>query len=249
MPNRILKESITTSSTIDNLSWQAECFFYRLIVNCDDFGRMDGRTAVLLARCFPLRIGKVKEKDIQDWLRELISNDFIFMYKNGTEYLQVKSWDKHQQIRAKRSKFPEYDDTCHQLISDDCKCHRNTIQAESNPNPNTNPPKACDYFSNFWSSYPKKKAKGDAEKAWKKVKPEEYDALFAGLELAKQSDDWLKDDGKYIPFPASWLNGRRWEDETGTLFTNANTITKAQADAMDRFEYLKFIQDGGEVVG
>ena len=247
MPNRILKESITTSSTIDNLSWQAECFFYRLIVNCDDFGRMDGRTAVLLARCFPLRIGKVKEKDIQDWLRELISNDFIFMYKNGTEYLQVKSWDKHQQIRAKRSKFPEYDDTCHQLISDDCKCPRNPIQSESNPN--TNPPKACDFFSNFWSNYPKKKAKGDAEKAWKKVKPEEYDALFKGLEAVKLSEDWLKDEGKYIPFPATWLNGRRWEDETGTLFTNANTITKAQADAMDRFEYLKFIQDGGEVVG
>ena len=140
MPNRILKESITTSATIDQLSWQAEVFFYRLIVNCDDYGRMDGRVAVLLARCFPLRIGPVKEKDVQVWLNELVANDFVFVYQNGGVYLQVKNWDNHQQIRAKRSKFPEFDKTCHQLISDDIalqssasKCHRNPIQSESNP--------------------------------------------------------------------------------------------------------------------
>ena len=214
MPNRILKESITTSSTIDNLSWQAECFFYRLIVNCDDFGRMDGRTAVLLARCFPLRIGKVKEKDIQDWLRELISNDFIFMYKNGTEYLQVKSWDKHQQIRAKRSKFPEYDDTCHHLISDDFKCHRNPIQSESNPN--TNPPKAYDYFSDFWREYPKKVSKPDAQKAFAKIKMDDalMEKVMAALFESMESDQWKAENGKFIPHPATWLNKRRWEDGT-----------------------------------
>lgn len=69
-----------------------------------------------------------------------------------------------------------------------------------------------DFFIDFWSKYPKKKAKGDAEKAWKKIKPTEYDALFAGLEAQKKSNDWLKDGGKFIPYPASWLNGRRWED-------------------------------------
>ena len=212
MPNRILKESITTSSTIDNLSWQAECFFYRLIVNCDDFGRMDGRNAVLLARCFPLRIGKVKEKDIQEWLRELITNDFIFMYKNGTEYIQVKSWDKHQQIRAKRSKFPAYDDTCHQLISGDFKCYRNPIQSESESNPN--PPVAYDYFADFWKEYPRKVAKADAVKAFAKLKmnDELMEVLMAGLYRATASESWLKDGGKFIPYPASWLNGRRWED-------------------------------------
>ena len=221
MPNRILKESITTSSTIDNLSWQAECFFYRLIVNCDDFGRMDGRNAVLLARCFPLRIGKVKEKDIQEWLRELITNDFIFMYKNGTEYIQVKSWDKHQQIRAKRSKFPAFDESCHQLISDDIrlqssdyKCHRNPIQSESNPN--MNPPKAYDYFSDFWKEYPKKTAKADAQKAFGKLNMNDalMERVMDGLFRAIESEAWLKDGGKFIPYPATWINGRRWEDGT-----------------------------------
>ena len=49
MPNRIIKESICTSDTIDQLSPEEEIFFYRLIVNCDDYGRMDARPQILRA--------------------------------------------------------------------------------------------------------------------------------------------------------------------------------------------------------
>ena len=106
---------------------------------------------------------------------------------------------------------------------------------------------SCPVFEKFYLSYPRHEGRADAEKAWRKVKESEHEALFQGLNSYKVSVQGK--DKQYIAMPATWLNGRRWEDETGTLFTNANTITKAQADAMDRFEYLKFIQDGGEVVG
>ena len=52
MPNRILKDSICTSPNIDALSLEAETFFYRLLVQCDDYGRMDARPAILRARCY-----------------------------------------------------------------------------------------------------------------------------------------------------------------------------------------------------
>lgn len=69
-------------------------------------------------------------------------------------------------------------------------------------------------FAEFWSAYPKKKAKSDALKAWGKAKIDgQFDALIAALELQKQSPDWLKNGGEFIPFPATWINGRRWEDE------------------------------------
>ena len=42
MPNRIIKESICTSDNVDQLTAFEETVFVRLIVNCDDFGRMDG---------------------------------------------------------------------------------------------------------------------------------------------------------------------------------------------------------------
>lgn len=79
-------------------------------------------------------------------------------------------------------------------------------------------PKACDPegFSNFWQQYPKKVAKPQALKAWSKIKPtgQTLADLMAGLERQKDSADWQKDGGQFIPYPASWLNGKRWLDET-----------------------------------
>ena len=55
MPNRIIKESVCTSDSIDKLSWFEEVLFYRLIVNCDDYGRFDGRPSIIKSRLFPLK--------------------------------------------------------------------------------------------------------------------------------------------------------------------------------------------------
>lgn len=67
-------------------------------------------------------------------------------------------------------------------------------------------------FAEFWKEYPKKSAKSEAQKAFKKVATE-YESLMAGLLLHKNTDDWKKENGKFIPYPATWLNQRRWEDE------------------------------------
>lgn len=71
-------------------------------------------------------------------------------------------------------------------------------------------------FARFWTSYPRRKSKGNALKAWAKVKPAEIDALMAGLNRAKSSPDWQRDNGRFIPYPATWLNARGWEDEAQT---------------------------------
>jgi len=71
-------------------------------------------------------------------------------------------------------------------------------------------------FAQFWEAHPKKKNKGQAEKAWAKISPDIYEKILTALEVAKKSRDWLKDDGKWIPYPASWLNAKGWEDEYQT---------------------------------
>lgn len=70
-------------------------------------------------------------------------------------------------------------------------------------------------FNSFWNQYPRKVAKSAALKAWKKLKPasEVLADLMAGLQRHKASRDWQKDDGQYIPYPATWITGRRWEDD------------------------------------
>ncbi len=105
MPNRILKETICVSESIDALLPMEEIVFYRLLVNCDDFGRMDGRTAILRAKLFPLRA--IAPEQLQSALDHLEALQMIRRYKSGGKpYLLVVNWDAHQSIRAKRSKFP-----------------------------------------------------------------------------------------------------------------------------------------------
>ena len=70
-------------------------------------------------------------------------------------------------------------------------------------------------FNEFWNAYPKRKEKFNAFKAWQKIAPdaETVSAIMAALEWQKNCHDWVKDGGQFIPYPAKWLNGRRWEDE------------------------------------
>jgi len=194
VPNRILKESICTSDTIDQLTTEEENFFYRLIVNCDDYGRMDGRIKILTAKCYPLKDNSITN-DIVKRLIKLIDVGLVVSYvSGGLPYLQIKTWEKHQQIRAKRSKYPEPTSETYngyQMISDDCICHRNPIQ--SNPNPiqiriqsesktipeDISSPTLSDksemLFEEFWESYPRHINKTKTMKAWNTRRKEGVD--------------------------------------------------------------------------
>ena len=68
-------------------------------------------------------------------------------------------------------------------------------------------------FNTFWTEYPKKVAKATAYKAWAKVDPKLYETIMAALTTQKASEDWTKENGKFIPHPTTWLNQQRWEDE------------------------------------
>ncbi len=70
-------------------------------------------------------------------------------------------------------------------------------------------------FTEFWQIYPKKKAKAAALRAWEKLNPENglVARIVASVELFKKTDDWNRENMRFIPHPATFLNGRRWEDE------------------------------------
>lgn len=125
MPNRILKESICTSETINSLTFEEEVFFYRLLVNCDDYGRLDARPSILRAKCFPLRVDSISDARIEQWLAKLVAVGLIRLYGvDGKRYLQVVTWDKHQQVRAKRSKYPAPESGSELVISNDSMCQQ-----------------------------------------------------------------------------------------------------------------------------
>ena len=71
-----------------------------------------------------------------------------------------------------------------------------------------------DYFSDFWREYPKKDKKIPAQKIFARLKMNDelmskiMDSLYRFIE----SEQWTKENGKYVPLPTTWLNERRWED-------------------------------------
>ena len=68
-------------------------------------------------------------------------------------------------------------------------------------------------WESFWSAYPRKTGKAQAEKAWGKLKPVDRTAALAAL--PEHVGYWQRNDTatQFIPHPATWLNGRRWEDD------------------------------------
>lgn len=134
MPNRIIKESVCSSDNLDQLSWFEEVLFYRLIVNCDDFGRMDARPAIIRARLFPLK--SLTDSQIEKALTSLRSAAMIDLYEvDGRSYLQMRTWNRHQSIRAKKSKYPAPDDA-NTLASNCMQMQADVPVIQSNPNPN-----------------------------------------------------------------------------------------------------------------
>ena len=70
-------------------------------------------------------------------------------------------------------------------------------------------------FAGLWRVYPRKVAKQSAIRAWDKLQPDDETIALMGRALLRQigSEAWRRDDGQYIPHPATWLNQARWTDE------------------------------------
>ena len=117
----------------------------------------------------------------------------------------------------------------------------NVLNTEKRNTDNTRSDTMEERFSRFWAIYPKKRSKQAALTAWKKLKPDEAfkQKIIAAVQKQKQWPEWQKDNGQYIPYPATWLNQRRWEDEG---------IPTAQPDPPQKREYREIRDENGEVV-
>ena len=131
MPNRIIKESIRTSKSVNALPDFLFRVWVYLITYVDDYGRGSADPQLLRGLVFP-RGRKLGEEKLAEALTALADRGLIRLYEaEGEPYFCFPKWDEHQRIRAKKSKFPPPDDSGQQTTADDVKCVRNPIQ--SNP--------------------------------------------------------------------------------------------------------------------
>ena len=158
MGNRMLKESILMSETIDQLDWFEETMFYRLIVVVDDYGIHPANPVVLSRILFPMK-ENVDSGMVKDAMVHFVELGIIDVYRveNKGLFLKIKSWEQHQRLRESKHKFPapedgeninaEILDGVFQQVAENCrklpqvaeksglKPSRNQVEVETNKKP------------------------------------------------------------------------------------------------------------------
>lgn len=89
-------------------------------------------------------------------------------------------------------------------------------------------------FDDFWLMYPRRVAKKDAMKAWARMTiPDRVDALTALVDWRRV---WRTKETDFIPYPATWLNGERWQDELPTVAasSHASHVSAAIPESRER---------------
>lgn len=189
----------------------------------DDHGRYHGDLSALMAACFPVGAVGLTQKRFIAAASELQAGDLLRFYEiGGRKYVYSPTWKKYQQVRALGSKFPEPTadaNICKQIPADSLGVV--VVVGDGNGDVPPLPPKGGDGFGKFWSAYPRKIGKRKAEDAYRRAEKRAGQSGFLQRVLeaiARQSvsRQWLTAGGRYIPYPASWLNGDRWEDAVET---------------------------------
>ncbi|WP_180191791.1 helix-turn-helix domain-containing protein [Pseudomonas syringae] len=101
-------------------------------------------------------------------------------------------------------------------------------------------------FDQFWKLYPRKVGKDKASKAWQKLQMTEalYDLIVSALAKHVATPGWTKDNGQFIPHAATWLNGKRWEDEVEPAGKTGSGSRHTDLDQVDHTEGLEMDANG-----
>ena len=233
---RYLKPEFFTDEDLAELPLETRVTFAGIWCHADKAGRLEYRPKFLKAMIWPY-----DAVDMESQLQALSRKPFIRIYTiDGHRLIQIINWEKHQKPHhtEKESVLPppppkeeeknlpapslkeeerekgmekgmEKQDEGSTRLRNGSVTVKKRLKSTEVYN--------CPYFQKFWNAYPKKEAKGKAWEEWKKIFPvpdQNFSVLVQkSICTYKQTEQWNKDSGKFIPLPASWLHGRRWDDE------------------------------------
>lgn len=231
---RNIKPGLFTNDILAECEPLARILFTGLWTIADREGRLEDRPRRIKAEILPY-----DDVDCDNLLSQLAEKGFIIRYlAGGDRFIQVTNFDKHQNPHQKEaaSEIPAPDLTGASTVQEQEVHTENPadslnlipdtpIRIPDTPSPQprkrdssakpTGGGEADSRFQEFWQAYPRKAGKQAAIKAFRNVKwrEVEFASLMSALDRQKQSEQWQKDGGQFIPHPATWLNQGRWDDE------------------------------------
>lgn len=221
---RMFSPDIVESEEFLSMPISSQALYFHLGMHADDDGFVQ-----------PQKVMRLINSTTDD-LKVLLAKRFLLTFESGV--VVVKHWLIHNMIRADR-----YHETRFKLEKSTLSVKENKAYTDKNivglhsgnqmatevrlgkvrlgkVRKDTSPKgeaesEYSEEFISFWKEYPKKTGKGEAYRIWKKLKVSASlsEKIIASVESHTQSKDWKKEDGRFIPLPATFLNQRRWEDE------------------------------------
>lgn len=237
---RMIDPNIWASEDFSKLSNLSKLCFIGLFSNADDEGYGKANPIYIKSILFPFE-EKVRAADIEKSLLEIAANMSVVFYTapDGKDYYVLTNWDKWQSIqKPTSSRIPPLNDTCIIKYSDNTVLLQEgygnaTVEVQPNKNRKEEEKNRKEYmhkiFEKFWSEYPKKVGKPKAEAIFEKLNVEDalLEKMLNSIKIAKNTEQWKIEKGKFIPYPATWLNQKRWEDEIDVCCSEENNSTAA----------------------
>lgn len=210
---RSIKPEFFASEQVASVSSQWRLLFIGLWLHADREGRLLDRPVRLKAMLFPY-----DDLDVDEGLGCLVNAGLITRYEgNGLRLISIPTWAKHQlpHIREADSVLPPPDD---QKSSASTVLALREGKGADQEGKGTSLDALRARFDAFWSVYPRKQGKEAAWKEWLKRKPNEALAhtMIEKVQEQRQTPQWMKDSGQFIPQPRTWLSQGRWEDEVAS---------------------------------
>lgn len=226
---RGLKPDFFLDEDLAHLPYEGRLLFEGLWCLADREGRLEDRPKYIKAQIFPydnVNIERLLKMLCEPQIEDRQGKVFIRRYTvDKKQFIDIPEFLKHQTPHhtEKPSQIPHFNGciTVKEPSSNGVTPPSSLLEANSKQL--TVNSKQYERFLIFYSAYPKKKDKQTALKIWKKLNPNDelLGLMLKSISAQKKSDDWLKDNGSYIPYPATWLNGHRWEDETSVEVVHA----------------------------
>lgn len=242
---RMFDNAIINTDKFMDMPLSSKALYFLLGMEADDYGFVS-----------PKRVMKIHNAT-EDDLKILIAKQYVIYFKSGV--VVITDWKKNNWLDKRRVKQTEFTEELKMLETFEnkyilkgakhwlSKClasiEENSIEESSieeyiEPKKNEVLTKVDVMFNDFWNEYPNKKAKQVVYKSFMKLKPDEklFNEIMDKLNLFKQTKQWQQENGKYIPYPSTWLNQKRWEDEIGT-----KEMEKTVTDKMENLkEMMKY---------
>lgn len=144
MPQRFLKPGLTTSEKWNQIQFDAQSLYIRLITVVDDYGRFDGRASVIHGSCFSvwndqnpsLQMDVVKVTALCQQLADVGLIRFYTILANGKRFLEVTNWTERARTP---SKWPNPEECQQNVVKVPAPCAPPSTSTSTSPSPSPSP--------------------------------------------------------------------------------------------------------------